>query len=266
MRAAGLPAEPEAIAAIARDPARLAGFVEVHIEQGPVLLERGLPLGIVTSIAGGVRVTARVTGQAGHAGTTPMTMRRDAAAAAAEMLLAVEHRCSQAPTLVGTVGMLEVPSGAANVIPGCCEFSLDIRAGDDATRDAAVADVVAQCEAIATRRRVRLELDRTMCVPCAPCAPRLTALLEESVARAGVPPFRLPSGAGHDAMMLQRITDVCMLFVRCGNGGVSHNPMETMTAADADLAARVFMDFVRHVPAVVPPARSGLHREVRSAS
>lgn len=250
LQAAGLPGTPASITALARDPRRLAGFIEVHIEQGPVLLERGLPLGVVTSIAGSVRMVASVTGVASHAGTTPMPMRKDAAAAAAEMLLAIEHRCSQAPTLVGTVGMLGVPNGATNVIPGRCEFSIDIRAGDDPTRDAAVADVIAACEAIAARRGVTLQLQRTMRVPCAPCAPTLMDLLEQCVERAGVAPFRLPSGAGHDAMMIQRLTEVCMLFVRCGNGGISHNPLETMTAADAQLAAQVFLDFIRRVPAV----------------
>lgn len=245
MRAAGLPGDEAAIAALARDPARLAGYIEVHIEQGPVLLDRGLSLGVVTSIAGSVRMSATVTGVAGHAGTTPMSMRRDAAAAAAEMILAVERRCSEAATLVGTVGMLGVPNGATNVIPGRCEFSIDIRAGDDATRDAAVDDVVRELNAIARRRGVSLELSQTMRVPCAPCSPRLMDLLERCIARAGAVPLRLPSGAGHDAMILQRVTDVCMLFVRCGDGGISHNPRETMTVEDADLAARTFLEFLR---------------------
>lgn len=245
MRAAGLPGDEAAIAALARDPARLAGYIEVHIEQGPVLLDRGLPLGVVTSIAGSVRMSATVTGVAGHAGTTPMSMRRDAAAAAAEMILAVERRCSEAATLVGTVGMLGVPNGATNVIAGRCEFSIDIRAGDDATRDAAVDDVVRELNAIARRRGVSLELSQTMRVPCAPCSPRLMDLLERCIARAGAVPLRLPSGAGHDAMILQRVTDVCMLFVRCGDGGISHNPRETMTVEDADLAARAFLEFLR---------------------
>jgi len=248
MRAAALPATPEAIAALKRDPARLAGYIEVHIEQGPVLLDRGLPLGVVTSIAGSVRLAVRVVGRAGHAGTTPMSMRRDAAAAAAEMLLAIERRCGGVPTLVGTVGMLAVPDGATNVIPGRCDFTIDIRAGDDATRDAAVDDVVRACELIADQRGVRLELEPTMRVRCAPCSPRLSDLLAACVERAGVTPFRLPSGAGHDAMVLGRLTEVCMLFVRCGNGGVSHSPHETLSAEDADLAARVFLDFVRRVP------------------
>jgi hydantoinase/carbamoylase family amidase len=249
MRRAGLPADIDSIRRLARDRSTLAGFVEVHIEQGPVLLGRGLPLGVVTSIAGSVRMTATVTGTASHAGTTPMTMRRDAAAAAAEMILALERRCSRAPTLVGTVGMLAVPNGATNVVPGRCEFSMDIRAGDDATRDAAVSDVVAECEAIAAHRGVGLSLVTTMQVPCAPCSPRLADCLADCVRAAGVEPFRLPSGAGHDAMMMARLTDIAMLFVRCGNGGISHNPLETMTAEDAGLAAAVFLDFIRRVGA-----------------
>jgi hydantoinase/carbamoylase family amidase len=246
MRAAGLPGTEEAILALKRDPQRIAGFIEVHIEQGPVLLERGLPLGVVTSIAGSVRMVATVTGQASHAGTTPMTMRRDAVAAAAEMTLAIESRCAQAPTLVGTVGMVSVPNGAANVVPGRCEFSIDIRAGDDGTRDEAVADVVRVCEAIAKRRGVTLALAHSMAVPCAPCAPALMDLLGESLERAGLAHFRLPSGAGHDAMMMARLTPACMLFVRCGNGGISHNPLESVAVEDLDLAALVFLDFLRN--------------------
>lgn len=246
MRAAGLPATEDAVRALKRDPARLLGYVEIHIEQGPVLLERGLPLGIVTSIAGGVRLTAVVEGQASHAGTTPMTMRRDAAAAAAEMVLAVESRCAQAPTLVGTVGTIAVPNGATNVVPGRCEFSVDIRAGDDPTRDAAVDDVLRVCEAIAARRGVTLAFQRTMKVPCAPCTPALMEQLAASVERTGVTPFHLASGAGHDAMMLARLTPSCMLFVRCGHGGISHNPNETVAADDVELAGLVFLDFLRN--------------------
>ncbi|HTT12549.1 MAG TPA: allantoate amidohydrolase [Burkholderiaceae bacterium] len=249
MRAAGLAGTEDAIFALRRDPSRIAAFMEVHIEQGPVLLERGLPLGVVTSIAGSVRMTASVIGQASHAGTTPMNMRRDAAAAAAEMTLAIESRCAQAPSLVGTVGMFNVPNGATNVVPGRCDFSIDIRAGDDATRDEAVVDVLRVCEAIAQRRGVAMTFARTMAVPSAPCAAPLMDLLAASLERVGVPHFRLPSGAGHDAMMLARITDACMLFVRCGNGGISHNPLETVAADDVDLAGLVFLDFLRNFSA-----------------
>jgi allantoate deiminase/N-carbamoyl-L-amino-acid hydrolase len=253
MGAAGLPATEEAIAGCAVDPARLLGFIEVHIEQGPVLLERGLPLGIVTSIAGSVRRRVAVTGTASHAGTTPMAMRRDALAAAAEMVLAVERRCADprdaSRALVGTVGTIGVPQGATNVVPGRCEFSLDVRAADDAVRDAAVADLEAEFGRIARGRRAGVEMAETMRVPCARCSAPLQQRLADCVQAAGVPEFRLPSGAGHDAMVMARITEVCMLFVRCGNGGISHNPLETMTAADADTAARVLLDFFRRTAA-----------------
>jgi N-carbamoyl-L-amino-acid hydrolase len=249
MCSAGLPGTEEAIAACAVDPRRLLGYIEVHIEQGPVLLDRGLPLGVVTSIAGNVRRRVTVTGLASHAGTTPMSMRRDALAAAAEMILAVERRCADprhaAHALVGTVGMAGVPQGAANVVPGRCEFSLDVRAANDATRDAAVADLDAEFARVAARRGVELSLSQTMRVPCATCSPRPMERLAECIDSAGLPVLWLASGAGHDAMVMARITDVCMLFVRCGNGGISHNPLETMTAADADVAAGVLLDFLR---------------------
>ena len=249
MCAAGLPGTEEAIAACAVDPRRLLGYIEVHIEQGPVLLDRGLPLGVVTSIAGNVRKRVMLTGQASHAGTTPMNMRRDALAAAAEMILAVERRCGDprfaAHALVGTVGIAGVPQAAANVVPGRCEFSVDVRAADDAARDAAVADLDAEFARIAGRRGVELSLSQTMRVPCATCSPRLMDRLAHCIDGAGLPVARLASGAGHDAMVMAHITDVCMLFVRCGNGGISHNPLETMTAIDADVAARVLLDFLR---------------------
>jgi beta-ureidopropionase / N-carbamoyl-L-amino-acid hydrolase len=171
-----------------------------------------------------------------------MGQRHDAGAAAAEMVLAVERRCSQAPTLVGTVGRLAVPNGAVNVIPGRCEFSLDIRAADDATKDAAVADIFRAFDEIAARRGVAIERHETMRAPAAPCAPRLREALADAVAAAGIRPFALPSGAGHDAMVFSGVTDIGMLFVRCGNGGASHNPQETVTAADADVAARVMLE------------------------
>lgn len=255
MLAAGLPGTEEAIAACAVEPAPLLGFIEVHIEQGPVLLDRDLPLGVVTSIAGSMRRRITVTGTASHAGTTPMTMRRDALAAAAEMVLAVQRRCADPRfaerALVGTVGTIGVPQGATNVVPGRCEFSLDVRAADDATRDAAVADLDAEFLRIGRRRRVQLDVSETMRVPCVACSPALTQRLAESVAAAGVPVLELPSGAGHDAMVLARITEACMLFVRCGNGGISHNPLETITADDADIAARVLLDFLRRTAAAL---------------
>jgi hydantoinase/carbamoylase family amidase len=242
MRAAGL--DPAQVPALARRGEELVGYLEVHIEQGPVLLEEGLPVGIVSAIAGTVRRMVMITGTAGHAGTVPMARRHDAAAAAAEILLYVERRCAQAPTLVGTVGQLAVPGGAINIIPGRCALSLDIRAADDATRDAAVSDIMAEIARIGARRGVDIvsrEVQRTAAVKC---SPRLQALLADAVAGAGIKPLYLASGAGHDAMMFDGLTDLAMLFVRCGNGGASHSPRETITAEDADIAVRVMLDAV----------------------
>jgi beta-ureidopropionase / N-carbamoyl-L-amino-acid hydrolase len=241
-----------AIDAIARDPALLLGFVEVHIEQGPVLLDAGMPLGVVTSIAGSIRRLLTVQGLSGHAGTVPMALRHDAAAAAAEIVLAVERRCAGEPGLVGTVGKLEVPGGAVNVIPGRCELSIDIRSGRDAVRDAAVADIDAEIERIAQRRGVGIERRTVLEAASVPCAVDLQDAWSASIERVtGEPAPRLPSGAGHDAMMMASVTDIGMLFVRCGNGGISHNPAETLSADDAAVAARVFQDFLQHfkVPA-----------------
>jgi allantoate deiminase/N-carbamoyl-L-amino-acid hydrolase len=235
------------IASIARDPASLLGFVEVHIEQGPVLLERGLALGVVSAIAGSSRYIVELRGVASHAGTTPMGMRRDAAAAAAEIVLLVETRCRQGAALVGTVGQLEVPGGSVNVIPGACRLSLDIRAADDAVRLAAVNDILAGISAICAARGIGERLVKLLEIDAVPCAPRLMARLGAAVERAGLPRFDLPSGAGHDAMRMAQVTDVAMLFVRCGNGGISHNPLETMTADDADIAGRVLLDFLEQV-------------------
>ncbi|MCW5590919.1 MAG: allantoate amidohydrolase [Burkholderiales bacterium] len=243
MRAAGL--DPAAIAADPRDPATIAAYVEVHIEQGPVLLEAGLPLGVVTVIAGGTRHRVTVTGAAGHAGTVPMASRRDALAAAAEMILAVESRARTGGGLVGTVGVLEVREGTGNVIPGHVEFTVDIRSGDDAVREAAERDVFARFEAIAAKRGVTVATRRNHAVRATPCSPRLQELLAESMSAVGVPVRRLASGAGHDAMVMAAATEVGMLFVRCGAGGVSHNPAETVTAEDAGLAVAALGEFFR---------------------
>jgi allantoate deiminase/N-carbamoyl-L-amino-acid hydrolase len=248
MTTAGL--DPEAIPAAALDRSGLLGYVEVHIEQGPVLLNESLPLGVVTSIAGSIRSLVSITGLAGHAGTVPMHLRRDAAAAAAELVLAVEKHCSDTPGLVGTVGQLEVPSGAMNVIPGRCELSVDIRADRDEVRDAAVAAVMSESERIAARRAVDIRWRRMLEVGSVPCAPKMQQLWAESIQRVTHQSAarRLPSGAGHDAMVMGSIADMGMLFVRCGNGGISHHPDETLSAQDAEIAACAFKDFLLNFP------------------
>lgn len=238
--------DPDAIPALKRDPAKVAAFVETHIEQGPVLLDEGLPVGLVTSIAGCTRVKATVTGFAGHAGTVPMTLRKDALAAAAQMALAVEQHCAaRADRLVGTVGKFAVDGGGAiNVIPGSVSFTVDVRSGDDAERRLAAEALRADCEDIAGSRGVALSWDPFFELQAAPCDPRLMTLLGECIARAGVKVRSLPSGAGHDAMEMARLVPAAMLFVRCGAGGVSHNPAETLDERDADIATAVLLDFL----------------------
>jgi N-carbamoyl-L-amino-acid hydrolase len=223
-----------------RDPARYLGFVEVHIEQGPVLAEADLPLGVVTSINGSRRCVGEVVGQASHAGTTPMGRRRDAAAAVAELLLFVERRAAATPQTVGTVGTLDVPSGSVNVVPGRCRFSLDLRAPDDDARDALADDVCAELRAICARRGLAFTIEETMRASAAPSAPAWQARWEAAVQALGLPVLRLPSGAGHDAMKLHELMPQALLFVRGLNGGISHNPLESITSDDADLAVRAF--------------------------
>lgn len=228
-----------------RDFANVAGYVEVHIEQGPVLLNDGYPLGVVTAIAGSSRYLVTVMGEAGHAGTVPMPARRDALAAAAEMALAVEAvAASQPGILVATVGKFQVDHPAANVIPGRVEFSIDLRSGDDSARRAAETELISRLKSIAARRQVEASLAPYHDSRAVPCDPGLMARLDTAVAACGLPVRRLPSGAGHDAMTVAEVAKVAMLFVRCGAGGISHNPKESLTAQDAGFAAQAFEQFL----------------------
>ena len=236
MQQAGLAIDD--IPKLKRDAADYLGFIEVHIEQGPVLNELNLPLGVVTSINGSLRFVGEFVGQASHAGTTPMAQRRDAACAAAELALYMEQRAAQDADSVATMGLLQVLGGSINVVPGRCAFSLDLRAPTDAQRDALVADVLARLQQIAERRGVAHTLEETMRADAAPSHPAWQQRWERAVASLGLPVFRLPSGAGHDAMMLHRIMPQAMLFVRGENGGISHNPLESTTADDMELAVR----------------------------
>ena len=244
---AGAGLNPADIAASSVNAERVQHYFEVHIEQGPVLLDRGLPVGVVSAIAGSVRRLITLTGLAGHAGTTPMTMRRDAAAAAAEIVLFVESRCNQVPGLVGTVGQLEVPGGSINVIPGACRFSIDVRSSDDAVRDAALADIAAAIDAICTRRGIAWTSEEIMRAPASPCADAQRSAWADAIAAEGVEVLTLPSGAGHDAMCVADIASTSMLFVRCGNGGISHNPLEIVTVDDVRIAAQVVERFLKAV-------------------
>ena len=247
MAHAGL--KPQDIPALRRDPAHYLGFVEVHIEQGPVLNEMNLPLAVVTSINGSVRYLGEVIGLASHAGTTPMDRRRDAAAAVAELILAAEQRAGEDGDSVATVGQLLVPGGSTNVVPGRCQFTLDLRAPNDAQRDAMVDDVLAALEAICERRQLRYTLEETMRAAAAPSAPEWQTRWECAVQTLGVPLHRMPSGAGHDAMKLHEVMPQAMLFVRGQNGGISHNPLESTTSDDMQLAVDAFSALLEHMAA-----------------
>jgi N-carbamoyl-L-amino-acid hydrolase len=256
---AGLPATMEAISMLKRAPANYLGFVEVHIEQGPVLNELDFPLGVVTSINGSVRYLCKVDGMAAHAGTTPMTRRKDAAAAVAEMILAIERcasgansddeRCASGANsdLVATVGQLNVPSGSINVIPGSCSFSIDLRAPLDEQRDALESNTHKALQSIAKERGVTLQMDRILAVSAAPSHPDWQMKWELAVQSLGLPVHRMTSGAGHDAMKLHDLMPQAMLFVRGENAGISHNPLESTTAHDMDLAVQAFQHLLANL-------------------
>ena len=240
----------DAIRAFGGDPEKLGddrwrgdrplGYIEVHIEQGPVLEARGLPVGVVPAIAGQSRFEIAFTGEAGHAGTVPMDSRRDALTAAAEIVLAVEAAGATQEGLVATVGRLDVEPGAANVIPGKVFFTLDVRHPDDTVRRAACESLIARTRETARRRKLAVEVRATSERASVKCSPRLTALLKQAVAGRTL---EVPSGAGHDGVYMSEITDVAMLFVRC-KGGISHNPAESVTTADVGVALDVLGRFL----------------------
>jgi N-carbamoyl-L-amino-acid hydrolase len=223
-----------------RHPGDYLGFVEVHIEQGPVLTEIDLPLGIVTSINGGVRYLCEVIGMASHAGTTPMNRRRDALSAVAELSLYIEQRAARDGDSVGTIGICTVPGGSTNVVPGRCQFTLDLRAPNDPQRDAMVTDVLAELARICEHRGLRHTTEVTMKAAAAPSAADWQQRWERAVDALGVPLYRMPSGAGHDAMKLHEVMPQAMLFVRGQNAGISHNPLESTTSDDMQLAVEAF--------------------------
>jgi len=247
MERAGL--RPADIASLKRNPARYLGFVEVHIEQGPVLNELDLPLGVVTSINGSVRYLGEVIGMASHAGTTPMGRRRDAAAAVAEWMVLVEQRAQAAPDLVATVGLLEVPGGSINVVPGRCRFSLDVRSTTDPVRDACVSDILSALQAICDRRGLSFRIEETMRAAAAPSHPAWQQRWERAVGSLGLPVFRMPSGAGHDAMKLHDVMPQAMLFTRGENAGISHNPLESTNSHDIDLTIKAFQHLLSDLSA-----------------
>lgn len=242
--------DPDKIVHVARRPTDLLAYVELHIEQGPILEAEGLPVGIVTSIAGATRLMVTVTGSAGHAGTVPMSLRRDALVAAAEAILFIEKRCSGktgvavGDGLVGTVGQIQVLPGASNVIPGVARFSVDVRAPTDADRLDAVRDIIKAIQDLCSRRGVEYEIRKVHENPSTACAPWLMTQLEAAIVAEGIRPRYLPSGAGHDAMAMAAITDIGMLFVRC-KGGISHTPDESVSLEDVEIGIRVLLRFMQ---------------------
>jgi allantoate deiminase len=242
LRDSGL--DPEQIPNVARKNGEVLAYAELHIEQGPVLEAEGLPVGVVTAINGFSRLRATLRGEAGHAGTVPMRLRRDALAGAAECVLAVERVARRDPELVGTVGRIEAKPGAINVIPGEVQFTIDVRAPGDSLRHEAVAAIRSEIETISKRRELKTAVETLQEFGVTACADWLMRQLERAVAAEGLRARRLPSGAGHDGMALKSIADIAMLFVRC-KGGISHNPAESISEADAAAGARVLLSFIR---------------------
>jgi allantoate deiminase len=243
---AGFGLDPDHVGRAARTRRELLAYVELHIEQGPVLEGLNTPLGVVTAISGATRLAARLTGMAGHAGTVPMKQRKDALAGAAECIGAVEQFCrTDEDGLVGTVGYIHAAPGATNVIPGQVSFTIDIRAPGDAHRKRAVADMVRQIETIARRRDLALQLDVTHENRSVPCADWLKSQIAGAIAAEGYPVVELPSGAGHDGMAMIDIADVGMIFVRC-RGGISHHPAEHVDTIDVDAGARALLRMIEN--------------------
>jgi len=235
--------DPDSLLGGKRKGDDLLGYCEVHIEQGPVLESLHLPIGVVSTIAGQNRISVSFVGEAGHAGTVPMSMRHDALCAAAEFVLAVETLARNQPGLVATVGQITAQPGASNVIPGVVRLSLDVRHQDDEVREQAYWRLEEQARQIGMARQVppnwqRLQESRTV-----PCAPHLTQLLAQAIETLKYPVHSLPSGAGHDGVALSELTSVAMLFVRC-RGGVSHNPAESVTTEDVAVAIEVLEQFL----------------------
>lgn len=242
---------PQGVKQCARKPGDIAAYIELHIEQGPVLEAKGLPLAAVTAINGATRMGVTVKGTAGHAGTVPMGLRQDALAAAAEMLLAVEMIGKAGnDKLVATVGRMEVRPGAPNVVPGDVIFSLDFRSPSDALRKKAQEKIVAALQRIAKARNVDLKAEAYYDMPATAMDRRVVAAITAAIETVGHQPLQLASGAGHDAMAIAAKWPAAMMFVRC-KGGISHNPAESITLADADVAVRALIQAVRNLDAAL---------------
>jgi allantoate deiminase len=236
--------DPASLRSAARRPSELAGYLEVHIEQGPVLQAEGLPVGIVTAIAGQSRGFVDVTGEPGHAGNTPMGLRHDALPAAAELVLRVEELARSTEGLIATVGRLEVSPNVGNVIPGRVTLSYDVRHPDDGGREDAIGRLREGAAAVCRERGLAHEWRHLQEHPAVPMSPRFRHVLARAVERAGVDVLELGSGAGHDAVSMAHLTEVAMLFVRCKDG-ISHHPDESVDEQDVAVAIEVVIAFLR---------------------
>jgi allantoate deiminase len=245
---------PADVQSVARKSKNIRAYLEVHIEQGPVLEAKNLPLGVVTAISGASRLKVSVSGTAGHAGTVPMNLRRDAAAAAAEMILAVERRALETEDLVATVGCFQAKPGAVNVIAAEAEFFVDLRSPSDAIRSKSFSALQNEFAEIARRRRVGLATEVTYDQRAASCDPQLIASCDNALRAVGLRPFHLPSGAGHDGLAMISLCPIAMLFVRC-RGGISHSPAESVTESDIGLAVSALIQVLRQLSA--PPQSAG---------
>lgn len=239
---------PDDIENAAYDPKKVVGYIEVHIEQGPVLETETLPLGVVTGIVGQSRLRVVVLGEAGHAGTVPMSMRHDALAGAAELVLAVERTAieNEADRMVATVGRIEASPGATNVIPGRVGFSLELRSSTDTKRVAAIQQIQQDARRIASRRKLEVAFEPFYETKTTSCAAELQNLLADAITSLGHHPMRLPSGAGHDAQVMAKLCPAAMLFVRC-RGGISHNPAEFASESDMGLATAALIGFIERL-------------------
>lgn len=243
-----LGAEPDRIPELARNPASICGFLEVHIEQGPVLESLGLPVGVVTAITGIERHSLSITGKAGHAGTTPMALRKDALVAATAVVQAVDQHCRNTEDLVGVVGELVVTPNAVNVIPSRVDLTIELRSPKSAIRLAARERLFADIAQRLANSGCTLEHRLTYQQTEVRCAERLQQQLSQAIEGAGYSSYRLFSGAGHDGLAMAQLTDVGMLFVRCKDG-LSHHPDESITTEDAEAAAQVLKHFLLNLEA-----------------
>jgi allantoate deiminase len=236
---------PEQIPGGAIPPGDAAGYVEIHIEQGPVLEAENEPLGVVTAIVGQTRLQLTITGESGHAGTVPMNLRRDALAGAAEMTLLAEKIANDfaADRMVATVGQIEARPGAANIIPGVVRFTLDLRTASDAAREKAIERFEQEARQIAERRHLGLAIDPIHRIATTPADQALQDQLARAVTAVGAQPLKLASGAGHDGLMMSKLCPIAMLFVRC-KAGVSHNPAEYASPHDMGLAIAALVRFI----------------------